>query len=182
MSVLGNLKPAAIWKHFEEMCAIPHPSKYEDAMRDYVINFAKKNNLEYEVDEVKNVVIRKPATKGMEDRMGVILQGHLDMVPQANSDIKHDFLKDPIKPRVDGDWVKATGTTLGADNGIGVAASLAVIEDKDLQHGPIECLFTLDEETGLTGAAGLKSNTLKADILLNLDSEEEGSIYIGCAG
>jgi dipeptidase D len=182
MSVLGNLKPAAIWKHFEEMCAIPHPSKYEDAMREYVVNFAKKNNLEYEVDEVGNVVIRKPATKGMENRMGVILQGHLDMVPQANSDANHDFLKDPIKPRIDGEWVKATGTTLGADNGIGVATSLAILEATDIPHGPIEALYTIDEETGMTGAFGLKPGYLKGDILMNLDSEDEGELFIGCAG
>ena len=134
MAVLNALKPSAIWTHFEEMCAIPHPSKHEDAMRRYVIDFAKKNNLEYEVDAVGNVVIRKPATKGFEDRKGVILQGHLDMVPQANSDTKHDFEKDPIKPRIDGEWVKATGTTLGADNGMGVCAALAVLEAKDLSH------------------------------------------------
>lgn len=182
MSVLGNLKPAAIWNHFEAMCAIPHPSKHEEAMREYVVNFAKKNNLEYEVDAVGNVVIRKPATKGFEDRMGVILQGHLDMVPQANSDTKHDFEKDPIKPRIDGEWVKATGTTLGADNGIGVCSALAVLEATDLQHGPIEALFTIDEETGMTGAFGLKPGYLKGDILMNLDSEDEGELFIGCAG
>jgi dipeptidase D len=182
MSVLGNLKPAAIWNHFEAMCAIPHPSKHEEAMREYVVNFAKKNNLEYEVDEVGNVVIRKPATKGMEDRMGIIFQGHLDMVPQANSDANHDFEKDPIKPRIDGEWVKATGTTLGADNGIGVCAALAVLEAKDLVHGPVEALFTIDEETGMTGAFGLKPGYLKGDILMNLDSEDEGELFIGCAG
>ncbi len=182
MAVLNALKPSAIWTHFEEMCAIPHPSKHEDAMRRYVIDFAKKNNLEYEVDAVGNVVIRKPATKGFEDRKGVILQGHLDMVPQANSDTKHDFEKDPIKPRIDGEWVKATGTTLGADNGMGVCAALAVLEAKDLSHGPIEALFTIDEETGMTGAFGLKPGYLKGDILMNLDSEDEGELFIGCAG
>lgn len=182
MSVLGNLKPSAIWSHFEEMCAIPHPSKHEEAMRNYVVEFAKKHKLEYEVDEVGNVVIRKPATKGMEDRKGIILQGHLDMVPQANSDTKHDFEKDPIKPRIDGEWVKATGTTLGADNGMGVCAALAVLESKDLVHGPVEALFTIDEETGMTGAFGLKPGYLKGDILMNLDSEDEGELFIGCAG
>jgi len=182
MSVLGHLKPEAVWKHFEEMCSIPHPSKHEDAMREYVINFAKKNNLEYEVDAVGNVVIRKPATKGMENRKGVIFQGHLDMVPQANSDIKHDFEKDSIKPRIDGEWVKATGTTLGADNGIGVSTALAVLESKDIAHGPVEALFTIDEETGMTGAFGLKPGYLKGDILMNLDSEDEGELFIGCAG
>ena len=123
--ILGGLKPEAIWNHFEEMCQIPHPSKFEDSMREYVVAFAKKNNLEYKVDAVGNVVIRKPATKGMENRKGVILQGHLDMVPQANSDANHNFEKDPIKPRIDGEWVKATGTTLGADNGIGVSTTKA---------------------------------------------------------
>jgi dipeptidase D len=180
--ILGNLKPMRLWEIFEEMCEIPHPSKHETAMRDYVVNFAKKNNLEYEVDEVGNVVIRKPATKGMENRKGVILQGHLDMVPQANSDVKHDFEKDSIKPRIDGEWVKATGTTLGADNGIGVSTALAILESKDLKHGPLEALFTIDEETGMTGAFGLKPGFLKGDILMNLDSEDEGELFIGCAG
>jgi dipeptidase D len=182
MAVLNNLKPEGIWKHFEEICAIPHPSKFEEGMRQYVVNFAKKNNLEYELDEVGNVVIRKPATKGMENRQGVILQGHLDMVPQANSDANHNFETDPIKPRIDGEWVKATGTTLGADNGIGVATSLAILEAKDIPHGPIEALFTIDEETGMTGAFGLKPGYLKGDILMNLDSEDEGELFIGCAG
>ncbi|MDD5362516.1 MAG: aminoacyl-histidine dipeptidase [Ignavibacteria bacterium] len=182
MAVLNNLKPEGIWKHFEEICAIPHPSKFEEGMRQYVVNFAKKNNLEYELDEVGNVVIRKPATKGMENRQGVILQGHLDMVPQANSDANHNFETDPIKPRIDGEWVKATGTTLGADNGIGVATSLAILEANDIPHGPIEALFTIDEETGMTGAFGLKPGYLKGDILMNLDSEDEGELFIGCAG
>jgi dipeptidase D len=181
-NILSGLKPEAIWKHFEEMCEIPHPSKHEQKMIDYVVNFAKANNLEYEVDEVGNVVIRKPATPGMENRQGVILQGHLDMVPQANSDANHNFEKDPIKPRIDGEWVKATGTTLGADNGIGVSTSLAILEAKDLVHGPIEAIFTIDEETGMTGAFGLKPGLLKGDILMNLDSEDEGELFIGCAG
>ncbi|MBN1634733.1 MAG: aminoacyl-histidine dipeptidase [Ignavibacteria bacterium] len=180
--ILSKLNPNRLWQIFEEMCEIPHPSKYEDAMRDYVINFAKKNNLEFEVDETGNVVIRKPATKGMENRKGVILQGHLDMVPQANSDIEHDFTKDPIKPRIDGEWVKATGTTLGADNGIGVSTALAILESKDISHGPLEALFTIDEETGMTGAFGLKPGFLKGDIMMNLDSEDEGELFIGCAG
>jgi len=180
--ILGHLKPEAIWRHFEEMCAIPHPSKHEQAMIDYVVNFAKNNKLEYEVDAVGNVVIRKPATKGMENRKGVILQGHLDMVPQANSDANHDFVKDPIKPRIEGEWVKATGTTLGADNGIGVSTALAVLEATDLVHGPVEAIFTIDEETGMTGAFGLKPGFLKGDILMNLDSEDWGEIFIGCAG
>lgn len=181
-NILSGLKPELIWKHFEEICNIPHPSKHEKGMIDYVINFAKQHNLEYEVDDIGNVVIRKPATPGMENRKGVILQGHLDMVPQANSDVKHDFTKDPIKPRIEGDWVLATGTTLGADNGIGVSSALAVLESTDIKHGPIEALFTVDEETGMTGAFGLKPGFLKGDILLNLDSEEEGELFIGCAG
>ncbi|TRZ64948.1 aminoacyl-histidine dipeptidase [bacterium] len=180
--ILGGLKPEAIWRYFEEICAIPRPSKHEQAMVDYVVNFAKKHNLEYEIDEVSNVVIRKPATPGYENRQGVILQGHLDMVPQANSDVKHDFTKDPIKPRVLGEWVKATGTTLGADNGIGVATSLAILEASDLEHGPIEAIFTIDEETGMAGAFGLKPGFLKGDIMMNLDSEDEGELFIGCAG
>jgi dipeptidase D len=164
------------------MCEIPHPSKHEQKMMEYVVNFAKAKNLEYETDEVGNVVIRKPATPGMENRQGVILQGHLDMVPQANSDANHNFEKDPIKPRIEGVWVKATGTTLGADNGIGVSTSLAILEANDLVHGPIEALFTIDEETGMTGAFGLKPGFLKGDILMNLDSEDEGELFIGCAG
>jgi len=181
-NILSGLKPEAIWKHFEEICEIPHPSKHEQKMIEYVVNFAKAKNLEYEVDEVGNVVIRKPATPGMENRQGVILQGHLDMVPQANSDANHNFEKDPIKPRIEGEWVKATGTTLGADNGIGVATAMAVLEATDLVHGPIEAIFTIDEETGMTGAFGLKPGLLKGDILMNLDSEDEGELFIGCAG
>ena len=181
-NILGSLEPKGIWQHFEEICKIPHPSKQEQAMIDYVVGFAKKNNLEYEVDEVGNVVIRKPATPGMENRQGVILQGHLDMVPQANSDANHNFETDPIKPHIEGGWVKATGTTLGADNGIGVATSLAILEASDIEHGPIEAIFTIDEETGMTGAFGLKPGFLKGDILMNLDSEDEGELFIGCAG
>lgn len=181
-NILGHLKPEAIWKHFEEICNIPHPSKFEKGMIDYVVNFAKQNYLEYEVDDAGNVIIRKPATAGMENRKGVILQGHLDMVPQANSDVKHDFTKDPILPRIEDEWVKASGTTLGADNGIGVSTTLAILESKDIAHGPIEALFTVDEETGMTGAFALKPGFLKGEILMNLDSEDEGELFIGCAG
>lgn len=179
---LTSLKPGALWKNFQALCAIPHPSGKEAAISKYVIDFAKKLNLETHVDEVGNVIIRKPATPGMENRKGVILQGHLDMVPQKNSDKDHDFEKDPIQPVIDGEWVRAKGTTLGSDNGIGVAASMAILESKDIPHGPIEALFTIDEETGMTGAFGLKSGLLKGDILMNLDSEDEGELYIGCAG
>jgi dipeptidase D len=180
--ILGNLKPERMWNIFEEIVNIPRPSKHETAIREYVMNFGKKIGLDTTMDEVGNIVIRKPATAGMENRKGVIFQGHLDMVPQANSDVKHDFTKDPIKPRIDGEWVKATGTTLGADNGIGVAATLAIMEAKDLKHGPLEALFTTDEETCMTGAFGLKPDFLKGDILMNLDSEDEGELFIGCAG
>ncbi|HOP05518.1 MAG TPA: aminoacyl-histidine dipeptidase [Tenuifilaceae bacterium] len=177
-----NLQPQAVWKHFYALTQIPRPSKHEQAAVDYVVNFGKELGLETIVDEVKNVVIRKPATPGMENRKGVILQGHLDMVPQKNSDKVHDFEKDPIDAYIDGEWVTANGTTLGADNGIGVAATLAVLEDKNLAHGPIEALFTIDEETGMTGAFALKPELLKGDILMNLDSEDEGELYVGCAG
>ncbi|MBM4158186.1 MAG: aminoacyl-histidine dipeptidase [Ignavibacteria bacterium] len=180
--IFQGLKPESVWNHFEEICRIPRPSKFEKGMIEYVVNFAVKNKLEHIVDEVGNVIIRKPATPGMENRMGVILQGHLDMVPQKNKDVDHDFEKDSIKPRIEGEWVKATGTTLGSDNGIGVATALAVLEAEDLQHGPVEALFTIDEETGMTGAFGLKPGLLKGDILMNLDSEDEGELFIGCAG
>jgi dipeptidase D len=181
-NILVNLQPAALWKHFEAICGIPHPSKFEAQLRDYVVNWSKALSLETIVDEVGNVIIRKPATKGMEDRKGIVLQAHLDMVPQKNNDTNHDFEKDPIIPWIDGEWVKAKGTTLGADNGIGMAAAMAVLEAKDLVHGPIEALFTIDEETGMTGAFGIKAGQLKGDILMNLDSEDEGELYVGCAG
>ena len=177
-----NLEPKGLWKHFDKICSIPHPSKHEEKIVAALVEFAKANNIEYKVDETGNVIMRKPASKGMENRKGVILQAHVDMVPQKNNDTKHDFEKDPILPRINGEWVCATGTTLGADNGIGVSAALAVLEDKELVHGPIEALFTIDEETGMTGAFGLKAGELNGDILLNLDSETEGELYVGCAG
>lgn len=145
-------------------------------------NFGEKLGLKTIVDEVGNVIIKKPATPGMENRKGIILQGHLDMVPQKNSDKAHDFEKDPIEAYIDGEWVKANGTTLGSDNGMGVAAAMAVLEAKDLKHGPVEALFTIDEETGMTGAENLKPGILEGHILLNMDSEDEGELYIGCAG
>ena len=182
MSELLNLEPKGLWKHFDKICSIPHPSKHEEKIVAALVEFAKANNIEYKVDETGNVIMRKPASKGMENRKGVILQAHVDMVPQKNNDTKHDFEKDPILPRINGEWVCATGTTLGADNGIGVSAALAVLEDKELIHGPIEALFTIDEETGMTGAFGLKAGELNGDILLNLDSETEGELYVGCAG
>ena len=151
-------------------------------MTEFLVNFGKSLGLESFVDEVGNVIIRKPATPGMENRKGVILQAHMDMVPQKNNDTVHDFTKDPIETYVDGDWVRAKGTTLGADDGLGVAVAMAVLEASDVKHGPLEVLITKDEETGMYGAFGLKPDTLQGDILLNLDSEEEGELYIGCAG
>ncbi len=182
MSNIANLEPARVWKHFYALTQIPRPSKHEEKAQEFIIAFGKNLGLETIVDETGNVIIRKPATKGMDNCKGVILQGHLDMVPQKNSDTQHDFEKDPIDAYVDGEWVKAKGTTLGADNGIGVAAAMAVLEATDLPHGPIEALFTTDEETGMTGAFGLKSGVLKGEILINLDSEDEGELYVGCAG
>jgi len=182
MSDIRNLKPKELWNYFHEITQIPRPSKHEQKMVEYMKEFGEKNNLETIVDEVGNVIIRKPATKGMENRKGVIFQTHLDMVPQKNSDKKHDFEKDPIETIIESEWVKANGTTLGADNGIGVASTMAVLASKNIAHGPIEALFTIDEETGMTGVFGLKKGLLKGDILLNLDSEDEGELYVGCAG
>lgn len=179
---LKGLQPLILWKHFEDLCMIPRPSKKEGKAVEFVKNFAIAYGLDYTVDPTGNVVIRKPATPGMEKRPGVILQAHLDMVPQKNGDVQHDFEKDPIQACVDGDWVKARGTTLGADNGIGVAAALAVLESGNMEHGPLEALFTVDEETGMTGANGLQAGLLKGSVFINLDSEEEGELYIGCAG
>ncbi len=181
MSDVKNLKPG-LWEIFHELTKIPRPSKKEGKAVDFAKNFGEKLGLETKVDEVGNVVIRKPATKAYEDRKGIILQAHLDMVPQKNSDKDHDFEKDPIEAKVEGEWVTANGTTLGSDNGIGVAAALAVMQSDDLEHGPVEALLTVDEETGMTGAFALKPGLLEGDILLNLDSEDEGELYIGCAG
>ncbi len=177
-----NLKPTAIWKNFYDLTRIPRPSKSEHKAVSFIYDFGKKLGLETIKDDVGNVIIRKPATKGMERKKTVVFQSHLDMVPQKNVDKEHDFIKDPINAYVDGDWVTAEGTTLGADNGIGVAVIMSVLESIDIKHGPLEALFTVDEETGLTGASALKPGMLKGDILLNLDSEDEGELYIGCAG
>jgi dipeptidase D len=182
MSTIKDLKPSALWEIFYELTQIPRPSKKEEKAVEFAKNFGEKHGLETHVDDVGNVIIRKPATPGHENKMGVILQAHLDMVPQKNSDKQHDFEKDPIEAIVDGEWVKANGTTLGSDNGIGVAAALAIMSASDLEHGPVEALLTIDEETGMTGAFELKPGLLKGDILLNLDSEDEGELYIGCAG
>jgi dipeptidase D len=182
MNDIRKLEPKPVWNYFHEITQIPHPSKKEKKIIEFMKDFGKKNNLETLVDKVGNVIMRKPATKGMESRKCVIFQTHLDMVPQKNSDKKHDFEKDPIETIIDGEWVKANGTTLGSDNGIGVASVMAVLASKDIPHGPLEALFTIDEETGMTGVFGLKKGLLKGDILLNLDSEDEGELYVGCAG
>ncbi len=179
---LKGLKPASVWKHFAEICNIPHPSHEEDAIRAYIVKWAEEKGLEHKIDEAQNVYVYKPATPGMEDRKGIILQAHTDMVPQKNNDKQFDFSTDPIEAYIDGEWVTANGTTLGADNGIGVAAAMAALEDEELVHGPLEALFTATEETGMDGAFGLKGGMLKGEILLNLDSETEGELYVGCAG
>ncbi len=176
------MKPAAVFHYFEEICQVPRPSKKEEKIVAYLKEFGKKHNLETKVDEVGNVLIKKPASKGMENCKTVVLQSHVDMVCEKNNNVSHDFLIDPIETIIDGEWMKANGTTLGADNGIGVATELAILADNTLEHGPIECLFTIDEETGLTGAFALKEGFMNGDILLNLDSEDEGELFIGCAG
>jgi dipeptidase D len=177
-----NLEPKSVWKNFYSLTQTPRPSNHEDRIQKFMVDFGKGLGLETIKDEVGNIIIRKPATPGFENRKGIVLQTHLDMVPQKNSDKAHSFENDPIEAYIDGEWVTANGTTLGADNGMGVAATMAVLESKTLKHGPIEALFTCDEETGMTGAFGLKSGILKGDILLNLDSEDEGELYVGCAG
>jgi dipeptidase D len=180
--ILGHLKPSLMWNHFEEICKYPRPSKKEEKIAEYIVSVGKRLDLKTEKDKFGNILIRKPATPGKENLKTIVLQGHIDMVCEKNRDVEHDFDNDPIYPYIDGDWVKAKGTTLGADNGIGVAAALSVLESKDIEHGPIECLFTLDEETGLTGASSLKKGWLKADMLINMDSEEIGTLFIGCSG
>jgi dipeptidase D len=177
-----NLEPKAVWKNFYSLTQVPRPSKHEEKIQQFMLQFGDDLGLETFRDKVGNIIIRKPATPGMEDRKGIILQAHLDMVPQKNTATKHDFETDPILTVIDGEWVKAKGTTLGSDNGIGVAAIMTILASKDIPHGPIEALLTCDEETGMTGANGLKPGILHGDILLNLDSEDEGELYIGCAG
>ena len=182
MSELQQLKPKIIWHYFDEILQIPRPSKHEEKMIAYLKNFAESAALKYHIDKVGNVIIQKPATPGMENRKTVILQAHMDMVPQKATGSTHNFKTDPIQAYIDGEWVKANKTTLGADNGIGIAAVLAILISNDLTHGQLEALFTVDEETGMTGAFGLEPNILHGNILLNLDSEEDGHLYIGCAG
>ena len=176
------MEPEILWNYFFEILKIPHASGKEEQLRNYIIDLAQQHNLEYAVDKVGNLLICKPATKGYETCKTVVLQSHLDMVCEKNNDVVFDFDKDPIPYEIADGWIKGKGTTLGADNGIGVAAQLAILTSKDLEHGNIECLFTIEEETGLTGAKGLEQNWMKAEILLNLDSEDDGQFFMGCAG
>ncbi|QKJ85979.1 Aminoacyl-histidine dipeptidase [Paramixta manurensis] len=182
MSELSQLSPQPLWDIFAKICSIPHPSYHEEALAEHILSWAKEKGFWCERDQVGNILIRKPATPGFENRQPVALQAHLDMVPQKNNDTVHDFTTDPIQPWVDGEWVKARGTTLGADNGIGMASALAVLADDKVEHGPLEVLLTMTEEAGMDGAFGLQPNWLQAEILINTDSEEEGEIYMGCAG
>ena len=179
---IQNLEPQVVWKNFYALTQIPRPSKHEGKVIDYLYNWGLSHGFDTVLDGGGNVIIRVPATPGMENRKGVILQGHMDMVPQKTSDSPHNFLTDPINAYVDGEWVTADRTTLGADNGMGVALSLAVLEDPSVKHGPLEILVTYDEETGMTGANKLSPGLLKGDILLNLDSEDESELCVGCAG
>ena len=182
MKILAHLDPQPLFDYFEMICRIPRPSKKEEKIRQFLLDFAKKHQMEAKTDEVGNVLISKPAAPGREGATKVILQTHMDMVCEKNSDKIFDFDTDSIEPLVDGNWVKANGTTLGADCGIGIAAQMAVLTSTEINHGPIECLITVDEETGLTGAFALKPGFLSGSVLLNLDSEDEGEIFIGCAG
>jgi len=183
---LAQLQPNSLWQLFEKICSIPHPSKHEQKISAWIQEWAKDLGLFIQEDEVGNLLIRKPAAPGMENRKGVILQAHMDMVPQKNASTEHDFLTDPIKPYIitesDGDWVTAEDTTLGADNGIGLASALAVLASDDIPHGPLEVLVTIDEEAGMSGAFGLQPGWLEGEILINTDSEQEGEVYMGCAG
>ncbi|QTF07358.1 beta-Ala-His dipeptidase [Brenneria izadpanahii] len=182
MSELSQLAPQPLWDIFAKICSIPHPSYHEEALAAHILAWAKEKGIHAERDRVGNILLRKAATPGMEKRKAVVLQAHLDMVPQKNNDTAHDFTKDPIQPYVDGEWVKARGTTLGADNGIGMASALAVLSDNSVEHGPLEVLLTMTEESGMDGAFGLQPNWLQGEILINTDSEEEGEVYMGCAG
>ena len=182
MSEIVNLEPRGVWEQFDAITRVPRPSKKEGKIIEYLVAFAEKHGLEYKKDAIGNVVIRKGATPGFENRPTVILQSHMDMVCEKNSDVEFDFETDPIRTRIDGGWVKAEGTTLGADCGIGMAAALAALVDPAIEHGPLEALFTVDEETGLTGAFELGEGMLTGKYLVNLDSEDEGELFIGCAG
>ena len=182
MPEIIKLQPEEVWRYFNEILSIPRVSKKEEKIVKYLVDFAKQHNLESRTDRTGNLVIRKKASAGMENRKGVILQSHVDMVGEKHSEVEHDFDRDPINAYIEDGWVKAKGTTLGADDSIGIAASLAVLASENIDHGPLECLFTVDEESGMTGAFGLQPGFLNGSILLNLDSEDEGEIFIGCAG
>lgn len=179
---INQLEPKVVFKIFDEINKVPRPSKKEERMIAYLEKFASERNLTYKVDKVGNVLIAKEASSGMEDKKPVILQSHMDMVCEKNRDVTFDFEKDPIRTIVDGEWLKADGTTLGADDGIGMAMQLAVLDSQDIAHGPLECVFTRDEETGLTGAFGMEPGFMNGNILINLDSEDEGQIFVSCAG
>jgi dipeptidase D len=179
---ITELTPREVWTNFYQLTCVPRPSHHEEKARAFVMQWAREHGIQADTDKAGNILLTKPATPGMENRRGVILQGHLDMVPQKNNNKVHDFTTDPIDARVDGEWVRADGTTLGADNGIGVAAAMAVLTATDIPHGPLEVLITATEETGMDGAHGIQPGWVKGDILLNLDSETEGELYVGCAG
>lgn len=182
MKDIRNLEPKVLWNNFYSLTQIPRPSGKKEEIGKFLVEFGKSLGLETLQDEIGNVLVRKPATPGMEDRKGVVLQSHMDMVPQKNSNVDHDFAKDPIQTIIEGEWVRANNTTLGADNGIGVAAAMAVLQSTDIPHPAVEMFITVDEETGMDGAFGLQPNFLKGDILINMDSEDEGELYVGCAG
>ena len=182
MNHLNNLNPQPVWSFFEEILKIPRPSKREEKISKYLMDFGNSHNLETIKDHTGNILIRKSASTGKEKCKPIVLQSHMDMVCEKNSNVKHDFNYDPILPIVENDWIRARGTTLGADDGIGIASQLAILESNNIQHGPIECLFTVDEESGMTGAHGLEPGLLNSRILINLDSEDEGELFIGCAG
>ena len=182
MSEIQQLSPNSLWKWFDQICAIPHPSYQENELAEFIVNWAKGKGFYAERDEAGNVLIRKPATKGMENRKKVALQAHLDMVPQANEGSHHNFATDPILPYIDGEWVHSTNTTLGADNGIGMASTLAILDSDDIAHPDLEVLLTMTEERGMEGALGLRANWLQSEIMINTDTEENGEIYVGCAG
>ncbi|MFQ5823043.1 MAG: aminoacyl-histidine dipeptidase [bacterium] len=182
MTFVSELEPKELWQHFDKILTIPRGSKNEKAIGEYIIEIAKKHGLSYKQDDVGNTVVSKPATAGHESAPITILQSHMDMVNEKNAEVEHDFSRDPIKPSREGDYLKATGTTLGSDNGIGVAAALTIMESTSFKHGPLEFLFTVDEETGLTGASNLLPDFLEGKRLINLDTEEEGALYVGCAG
>jgi dipeptidase D len=182
MTFVADLEPKTLWSHFDEILTIPRGSKEEEKIREYVVQVAERAGLKHQVDATGNVLVKKPGSPGKEGAPATVLQSHLDMVNEKNSDVDHDFSEDPIRPVMDGDWLTADGTTLGSDNGIGVAAMLAILESREMVHGPLEFLFTIDEETGLTGAGGLDPSMLDGRTLINLDSEEEGALTVGCAG